>query len=168
MRKFLETSKTKLMMMMLVAAMALTVGCSGGEKEESQPATLESEAGQESKTKDIKTKDIQTTEPSDGVQVVGEGETTFMFDVEFEDGSIHKYEVKTDETTVGAALIAVGLIEGEDSEYGLYVKTVDGVTLDFDADAAYWAFFAGDEMAATGVDSTEIEAGVHYKFAFAK
>lgn len=58
----------------------------------------------------------------------------------------------------------VSMGEGEDSEYGLYVKTVNGVTVDYDQDGKYWAFYVDGEYAATGVDSTDITAGATYTF----
>ena len=58
----------------------------------------------------------------------------------------------------------MGLIAGEDSDYGLYVKTVNGVTVDYDTDGKYWAFYVDGEYAATGVDSTDITAGATYTF----
>ena len=38
------------------------------------------------------------------------------------------HELQTDEEMLGAALLNEGLIEGDDSEYGLFVNTVDGIT----------------------------------------
>ena len=58
----------------------------------------------------------------------------------------------------------MGLIAGEDSDYGLYVKTVNGVTVDYDTDGKYWAFYVDGEYAATDVDSTDITAGATYTF----
>ena len=46
-----------------------------------------------------------------------------------------------------------GLIEGEDSEYGLFVKTVDGITANED-NQEWWSLTIDGEMAMTGVDST--------------
>ena len=66
--------------------------------------------------------------------------------------------------TVGAALLSLGLIAGEDSEYGLYVKTVNGETADYDVDGTYWAFYVNGEYAMTGVDATTLEAGAIYAF----
>ena len=65
---------------------------------------------------------------------------------------------------MGEALLDKGLIAGDDSEYGLYVKTVNGVTLDYDKDGMYWAFYINGEYAQTGVDSTDITAGAEYAF----
>lgn len=96
--------------------------------------------------------------------VVGEGETTFGFTVVDKDGNTTVYEVHTDKTTVGEALLELELIAGDESEYGLYVKTVNGITADYNVDGTYWAFYIGDEYAMTGVDSTDIVAGESYTF----
>ncbi len=96
---------------------------------------------------------------------VGEGDTKFTFEVKHEDGTVTYYAVSTDATTVGEALLELELIAGDDSEYGLYVKTVDGVTVDPDAESKYWAFYVDGEMAATGVDLTDITEGAMYSFA---
>ena len=53
---------------------------------------------------------------------------------------------------------------GDDSEYGLYVKTVNGITADYDKDGVYWAFYIDGEYAAAGVDATAIEEGSSYSF----
>ena len=95
---------------------------------------------------------------------MGEGETMFLFNVVDPEGKESHFEIHTDEKTVGAALLSLGLIAGEDSEYGLYVKTVNGVTLDYDTDGAYWAFYINGEYATTGVDSTPVEADTTYAF----
>ena len=95
---------------------------------------------------------------------IGEGNTEFAFEVVLEDGTTTLYNVHTDEKTVGAALLGVNLIAGDDSEYGLYVKTVDGVTADYDKDGTYWAFYIDGEYASTGVDSTDVVPGSTYSF----
>lgn len=96
--------------------------------------------------------------------VLGEGETVFQFTVTYRDGTTDSFEIHTDETTVGAALLKLDLIQGEESAYGLYVKTVNGVTADYDADQTYWAFYVNGAYASTGVDSTEVTAGAEYGF----
>ena len=95
---------------------------------------------------------------------LGEGATTFTFKYTDADGNSKTYEIKTDEKTVGAALLKVGLIAGETSEFGLYVKTVDGKTYDYNTDGKYWAFYINGAYAATGVDATDITAGDSYEF----
>lgn len=95
---------------------------------------------------------------------IGEGETGFTFIVADAEGNETEFQVSTDETIVGEALQALGLIEGDEGEYGLYVKTVNGITADYDKDGTYWAFYIDGEYGMTGVDVTEITAGAEYAF----
>ena len=105
-----------------------------------------------------------TSADASAVVSKGEGETMFLFNVVDPEGKESHFEIHTDEKTVGAALLSLDLIAGEDSDYGLYVKTVNGVTVDYDTDGKYWAFYVDGEYAATGVDSTDITAGATYTF----
>ena len=98
----------------------------------------------------------------------GQGETTFTFCVSDKEGKETYYAINTDKTTVGEALQELGLIDGEESTYGLYVKTVDGTTLDYDTHGMYWAFYIGTEMAPTGADMTDIVNGETYRFVATK
>ena len=108
--------------------------------------------------------DPQKEETPTDVTGIGEGETEFDFRVTFKDGTGKAFSVRTDEKTVGAALLKVKLIAGDDGPYGLYVKTVDGETVDYEKDGKYWAFMIDGKMAPTGVDQTNIEAGHVYSF----
>ena len=55
-----------------------------------------------------------------------------------------------------------GLIAGEETEYGLFVKTVDGYTVN-DANQEWWCFTRGGEMLNTGVDTTPVADGDHFE-----
>lgn len=94
---------------------------------------------------------------------IGQGELKFTFTATFADGSQHIYNVSTNETTVGAALQTLGLIEGTEGDYGLYVDSVAGVAADYDADGTYWSFSINGVDAMQGVSETEIEAGASYE-----
>ena len=104
---------------------------------------------------------IETTMETSKSNVLGEGATTFKFTVRNGETE-EEFEIHTDKTTVGDALIELGLIEGEEGPYGLYVKKVNGIVADFDVDGTYWAFYINGEYAMTGVDATEIEDGCTY------
>ena len=95
---------------------------------------------------------------------LGEGAHSFTLEITDAEGKTITATINTDEETVGAALLKLNIVQGEDSEYGLYVKTVNGVTVDYDKDGKYWAFYVDGEYAATGVDSTDITAGATYTF----
>ena len=102
------------------------------------------------------------------VTVKGEGETVFYFNVVDKDGNLSKFEIHTDKTIVGDALLELGLIDGEEGPYGLYVKSVNGITADYETDGVYWSFYEGDQMSMTSVDLTEIKAGATYAFKVSK
>lgn len=106
------------------------------------------------------------TNPTEHVEatVIGEGDTTFSFTVVELDGKQTHYEVHTNETTVGAALLALGLIGGEDGPYGLYVTSVNGIVADYNVDKTYWSFHVNGEYALSGVDMTDIVPGTAYSF----
>lgn len=103
----------------------------------------------------------QTKAPSD---VPAEGTKSFTFEVVERDGSVKTFDIVTSAGTVGEALIEEGLIQGEEGPYGLYVKTVNGGTYDYDADGCYWAFYANGEYGMSSVEQTEIEDGATYAF----
>lgn len=92
------------------------------------------------------------------------GAVTFTFQVVDGDGKQTDFTITTEKATVGEALLDEGLIKGEDGPYGLYVKEVNGITADYDADGTYWAFYVDGEMAPTGVDTTKVEDGAVYAF----
>ena len=80
------------------------------------------------------------------------------------DGNETNFEIHTDKEIVGEALLDLELIAGDEGEFGLYVKTVNGITADYDVDQTYWAFYVDGEYAMSGVDATTIEDGMTYAF----
>lgn len=96
--------------------------------------------------------------------VIGEGSKTFAVEVTDQDGKTVRFTVRTDQETVGAALQELGVVAGEQSSYGLYIKTVNGITADYDSDGMYWAFYIDGGYAATAADQTGITDGSVYAF----
>ena len=143
--------------MMLVVAMALTsVGCGG----KNQDAKNESSVAVQSEAS-VEASAAEAT-------VLGQGNIKFTLAVVDQDGNETDFQILTDKETVGEALLDVDLIAGDESEYGLYVKTVNGVIADYDKDKTYWAFYVNGEYANTGVDSTPVEDGAVYSFRIEK
>ena len=87
---------------------------------------------------------------------IGEGSKTFAAQIMDLDGNAISFTVKTDKTIVGEALQELGVLQGEEGPYGLYIKAVNGKTLDYDKDGAYWAFYVDGAYATAGVDETDI------------
>ncbi len=86
------------------------------------------------------------------------GAKTVNVTVDFGDGETKNYELHTDAEYLRGALDEENLVEGTESEFGLYVLTVDGVTAD-ESKQQWWCFTKGGEMLMTGVDTTPIEDG---------
>ncbi len=78
------------------------------------------------------------------------------------------FTIHTDADTLGEALVSHNLIEGEDGEFGLYIKKVNGILADYDIDGSYWAFTKNGEYMLSGVDTTEIVNGEHYELTYTK
>ena len=97
----------------------------------------------------------------------GEGKNTVTVEVKAGEQSI-KFTVNTDKDTVGAALMEHKLIDGDQGDYGLYVKKVNGITADYDTNKAYWAFYVDDAYANAGIDQTKIEKDKLYRLEYAK
>lgn len=152
MRMNLRSNKARnlFLTVMLIVAMALTVtGCGDKERDEaSQPRSSEEQQSQGG--------------------ILGEGQTVIYFTVVDREGNETAFEIHTDKETVGDALLEHKLIAGDESEYGLYVKQVNGITADYDVDKTYWAFYIGGEYALTGVDVTPVKAEETYAFKIQK
>lgn len=72
------------------------------------------------------------------------------------------FVIETDAEFLRGALEQAGLVEGTESEYGLYVTTVNGVTAD-ESQQQWWCFTRGGGTLETGVDTTPIADGEHYE-----
>lgn len=151
-----------LCVVMLVSVALVAAGCKSNT-EATEPSATTGTTVPETSAPETAANESQPVNTGD-VTVLGEGETVFTFTVVDLDGKETAFEIHTDKATVGEALLELGLIAGEDSDYGLYVKTVNGLTLDYDKDGKYWAFYENGEYAATGVDSTNVAPGASYSF----
>ncbi|MBP3922956.1 MAG: DUF4430 domain-containing protein [Ruminiclostridium sp.] len=145
MKKIFKRSLSLLLSLALITAIALTTGCNDNKETP-------------------KTSDTSISESQKEIVVKGEGKTKFSFSVTDKDGNTTDFEINTDKTIVGEALQELQLIEGDESEYGLFVKKVNGITADFDVDKTYWAFYVNGAYASSGVDTTEIKEGESYAF----
>ena len=90
-----------------------------------------------------------------------EGVKTITFVINGKDAS-RSVEIHTDREYLGEALTDEKLVEGTESEYGLFVTTVDGYTAD-DSVQEWWCFSKGGEDLSTGVDTTPIADGDTFK-----
>ena len=117
--------------------------------------------------------DQQTAEPAEA-PAEGESaepakaeadEVTITVSVTHADGSEKEFVITTEALNLREALEQENLVQGDESEYGLFVTTVDGEGTDSDKQE-WWCFTKGGEMMMTGVDDTLIDDGDHYEIVF--
>ncbi len=146
-----KTWLSLLLCVVLIAALALT--CTGCVDDNTTPSTDETE-------------DTTPTTETDGTftdgETLGEGKTSFTLIVVDAEGKEAKATIRTDKTLLGEALLEHGLIAGDQMDMGLLIKTVNGMTYDFEKDGKYWAFYIDGEYAMSGVDATEITPDAVY------
>ena len=156
--KHFNRSLVCLLLVLLLAAAALT-GCA-------QNPTASTEAPKTQAQTEAPKTEAQTEAPATETagrvgtqpQELGEGSTLFYLDVTDRDGVTSSYAIHTDAETVGTALVNLDMIEGENGMY----NTVCDMTLDWNADHMYWAFYVDGEYATSGLDDTPITAESHY------
>jgi hypothetical protein len=78
------------------------------------------------------------------------------------------YELKTDAEYLRQAMDeAKGLTyDGEESQYGFAVYTVNGETADFSVDQSYWAFYVNGEYCNYGIDTQPVEDGDEFQIIY--
>ncbi|MEG2719171.1 MAG: DUF4430 domain-containing protein [Clostridia bacterium] len=77
------------------------------------------------------------------------------------------FSISTDQAYLRGALEEQKLIAGEESQYGLFVKTVDGYTVD-EGKQEWWCVTKGGAEVTTGVDTTPIADGDHFELTLSK
>ncbi|MCL1859498.1 MAG: DUF4430 domain-containing protein [Oscillospiraceae bacterium] len=100
---------------------------------------------------------------------LGKGKTSFKLEVTDDKNETKTFTIKTDEKTLGDALMHddVKLIALD--EWGM-VSTVNGLKAEWigDGTGGWWAVYTNGEMALVGVFDIEIDKDAVYKFEYTK
>lgn len=155
----------KIVTLLLVVVMLLALVACNNTTEEEKPQTNNTNV--QDVDDGIKKEGLWATATYVKDTSFGEGAKTLKVKVEANDQSVI-FTIKTDKETVGAALLEHSLIAGDESEYGLYIKVVNGIKADYDTDKAYWSFNKNGEYMMTGVDSTNFSDGEQYELVYTK
>ncbi len=151
--------------MVLSAAMALSfTGCGSATAPEAAPPSETTEAQRPAETETPTEAEGSTEGSSPAETVSAEAVTSFTVEVTDLDGNVTTQELISDKATIGEALQEKGILEGEEGPYGLYIKAVNGIELDWDTHQKYWAFYVDGEYALAGADQTELIEGAVYSF----
>ncbi len=81
------------------------------------------------------------------------------------DGSEKVFDIHTDAEFLAEALVEHEIVEDNQSEYGLYILTVDGETVD-EGNQEWWCLTKGGEMHMYGASETAIADGEAYELTF--
>ncbi len=98
---------------------------------------------------------------------LGEGKTKIYVAVRAGEKAI-VVTINTDAKTLQDALTSVDLVQGEESEYGLYIKTVNGILADYDVDQSYWAINKDGEYMMEGANTAKIVTGDSFELVYTK
>ena len=101
-----------------------------------------------------------------GIPQTAEGMKSFTVDVVHSDESVKTFDYTSEAEYLGEVLLADGLIEGNESEFGLYITAVDGEEAIYEVDSSYWALYEGDDYAMQGIDQTPILDGAQYSLVY--
>ena len=94
---------------------------------------------------------------------VGEGEKTITFTAVNGANEATVFTVHTDAEFLRGALEPHGIIAGDESSFGLWVTTVNGVVAN-DDNQEWWKLYDGTDMSNYGVDTQAITDGGSYTF----
>ena len=92
---------------------------------------------------------------------LGKGEKTITVKVVADEQEL-TFTIRTDKENLEDALVEHNLIDGDRGAYGMYIKKVNGIVADFDADGSYWAITKSGEDT-LGAKATIIADGDCYE-----
>ena len=83
------------------------------------------------------------------------------------DNGTETFDITTDAENLREALEQEGLIAGDESDFGLFVTSVNGITADAEK-KEWWCLTKDGEMWSYGVDTTELSDGDVFDFTLTK
>jgi len=92
-----------------------------------------------------------------------EGNKTITVFIDHINGEDKTLTIKTDADYLRGVLEQDGLVDGTDSDFGLFITAIDGETAD-DGKQQWWGYTKSGEYVETGVDQTVIKDGDSFEF----
>lgn len=96
------------------------------------------------------------------------GEKSFEVTVIDNNGAEKKYKGQTDEEYLRGALEELDdfSIDGQESEYGLMVESINGLRAVYELDGAYWSFNVNGTYCNYGVDTQPVNDGDKFEIIY--
>ena len=95
-----------------------------------------------------------------------EGAKSIEVVVVHKDGTEKSFPVNTDAEYLAEVLVSEGIVEDNQTEYGLYILVADGEYADYEADGGWWSVYEGDTQSAFGASELPIRDGGLYKVVY--
>ncbi len=152
--------RARLLALLLCAVMSIAL-CACAQTPQSEPTQVATEAP--TTATDVLWESAVYTDDV----TLGEGKKSVNIEVCALDKAI-TVTIKTDAKNLEDALTSVDLVQGEQSEYGLFIKTVNGITADYDTDGAYWSINQNGEYMMAGANKTKIKDGDSFELVYTK
>ena len=100
---------------------------------------------------------------------VQEGSKNVTIVIVYEDGTEKKLDYTTTCEYLSELLLEKELVTGYASEeYGFTIESVDGITLDWATDGAYWALYEGENYATESAAGIVLTEGSIYRLVYEK
>ena len=155
-----RTSKALLMAFVCSCSLVFTA-CGSTDKETPSSANGSSTVGAAESGESSLWDNAQYKEDAE----IGEGKHSVLVEVKIGDRSV-TLTVKSDKDNLADMLTENGLVDGDTSEYGLYIKKVNGVTADYEIDGAYWGLNKDGEPTPVGASAITVTDGEHYELVY--
>ena len=91
--------------------------------------------------------------------------TSFTLRIIDKDGKENKYTVKTDDKTVGDALITAKYLPADSKDAGIF-DTLNNIKADYSVDQSYWMFEVNGKVSDKGVFDVDVKDGDIYTFTY--
>ena len=149
----------------LLLALLLVAGLFAGCGENSEPSSQSSESSAQSSESSAQSSESSAQSSESSSQqgsAVSAAVKNITVKVVHKDGSEKEFAIAAQGETLREALEQEKLVEGEDGQYGLFIKSADGETAD-DGNQEWWCVTKGGEQVNTGVDGVKIADGDVYE-----
>lgn len=99
------------------------------------------------------------------------GTKAYTLEVIDDQGTEKSYSGKTDAEYLSGVMEELQAqgdfsFEGETSEYGLFISTVNGLTADYDTNGAYWSIMVNGEYGQYGADAQPVADGDDFQLVY--
>ncbi len=157
----------KIISLLMIFAMVFAFAACGSKDEAETTAAKNADAQTTVNGEDAVSNEalVETIEPKG--TVIGSydpGETGFYVKIINKAGETFDYTIYTDQTKLGPALLSKSFIDGEETDNGFVLKTVNGETHNYETEGYAWRVYVGEELTDKTVDTINLENGATYTF----